>query len=218
MNKKLQATVACALLALSAYGAYRLYFYLTAQNPKFNFAIVEPGKIYRSGQPEPGDLKRIAEKYGIKTVVSLSKKGVENDDLKELDQKLGIDVAGVKADPKLVPGPGAVKLVIDILTGQTVSRAEFKDLIGQWPGLDDQALRLPGPVLVHCQKGMDRTGYMVGIYRVCVQGWPVEKAAVEMRSHYKHLFFTDTPILLQALKNIQPARYCPQVYPAYKQQ
>ena len=36
------------------------------------------------------------------------------------------------------------------------------------------------PVLVHCQHGADRTGSMVAIYRVAVQGWSMQDAAREM--------------------------------------
>lgn len=36
------------------------------------------------------------------------------------------------------------------------------------------------PVLVHCQHGADRTGAMVAIYRVAVQGWTKEEAIREM--------------------------------------
>jgi protein tyrosine/serine phosphatase len=36
------------------------------------------------------------------------------------------------------------------------------------------------PVLVHCQHGSDRTGTMVAIYRIAVQGWTKEEAIREM--------------------------------------
>lgn len=36
------------------------------------------------------------------------------------------------------------------------------------------------PVLLHCQHGADRTGSMVAIYRVAVQGWSMQDAAQEM--------------------------------------
>jgi protein tyrosine/serine phosphatase len=37
------------------------------------------------------------------------------------------------------------------------------------------------PVFVHCQHGADRTGMMVAMYRVVVQGWSKADAIDEMR-------------------------------------
>jgi protein tyrosine phosphatase (PTP) superfamily phosphohydrolase (DUF442 family) len=36
------------------------------------------------------------------------------------------------------------------------------------------------PVLVHCQHGADRTGTMIALYRVAVQGWSKDDAIREM--------------------------------------
>ena len=35
------------------------------------------------------------------------------------------------------------------------------------------------PVLVHCRNGVDRTGYMLGLYRIEADGWSPERAARE---------------------------------------
>ena len=37
------------------------------------------------------------------------------------------------------------------------------------------------PVFVHCKHGADRTGTMVAIYRIVVEGWSKEDAIKEMR-------------------------------------
>ncbi len=54
-----------------------------------------------------------------------------------------------------------------------------------------QALRIMAdpanrPVLVHCQLGADRTGAMVALYRVVVQGWTREDALREMNEGGYH--------------------------------
>jgi len=36
------------------------------------------------------------------------------------------------------------------------------------------------PVLVHCQHGSDRTGTMIAVYRIAIQGWSKEAAILEM--------------------------------------
>jgi protein tyrosine/serine phosphatase len=40
------------------------------------------------------------------------------------------------------------------------------------------------PVFVHCRHGSDRTGTVVAIYRMFVQGWSLEQAYEEMREHH----------------------------------
>jgi protein tyrosine phosphatase (PTP) superfamily phosphohydrolase (DUF442 family) len=54
-----------------------------------------------------------------------------------------------------------------------------------------QALRIMAdpanrPVVVHCQHGADRTGAMVALYRVVVQGWTKEDALREMNQGGYH--------------------------------
>jgi protein tyrosine/serine phosphatase len=42
----------------------------------------------------------------------------------------------------------------------------------------------PGPVFVHCAHGSDRTGCLVGIWRVVNDGWGYDEAYAEMRKYY----------------------------------
>jgi hypothetical protein len=38
----------------------------------------------------------------------------------------------------------------------------------------------PKPILVHCQHGADRTGFMVAIYRIVIEDWSKEAAECEL--------------------------------------
>src|SRR5688572_19047198 len=39
------------------------------------------------------------------------------------------------------------------------------------------------PIYVHCHHGSDRTGYLIAMYRVVVEGWDKDRAIAEMTSH-----------------------------------
>ena len=39
------------------------------------------------------------------------------------------------------------------------------------------------PLLLHCHSGADKTGTVMALYRVEVQGWPLWKALFEMDLH-----------------------------------
>ena len=57
------------------------------------------------------------------------------------------------------------------------------------------------PVFVHCMHGADRTGTMVAVYRIVVEGWDKEKAIDEMRNgpFGFHEIWTGLPEFLKEL-------------------
>jgi hypothetical protein len=57
------------------------------------------------------------------------------------------------------------------------------------------------PVLLHCAKGADRTGMMVAIFRIVVQGWNRDEALLEMMGggYGYHLMFKDLPLYVEDL-------------------
>ena len=53
------------------------------------------------------------------------------------------------------------------------------------PGQVERFLRIVSdpanqPILLHCRNGVDRSGYMVGLYRVEREGWETDRALREM--------------------------------------
>jgi protein tyrosine/serine phosphatase len=110
--------------------------------------------LYRGGQPTPAGLAFLKQR-GIRTVVDLRPEDGE----KALVEKLGM---------KYVHLP-----------------------ISTWGRIPDETVRgffqivrdPPNqPVFVHCRRGADRTGIMVGFYRIAFQGWDGPKAYREARA------------------------------------
>lgn len=52
--------------------------------------------------------------------------------------------------------------------------------------LNDICYMIPPPVFVHCEHGQDRTGLIVAVYRVRVDGWTKADAEAEMLEHGFH--------------------------------
>ena len=130
------------------------------RNPKWAAKVERPGlpnlhrvtpNLYRSAQPTAEGL-RAAEKLGVKTVINL--RAFHSDEDEAAPTKLRIE------------------------------RIRFNT----WHPEDEEVVRFlklvtktrNGPFLVHCQHGADRTGTMIAIYRIAVQGWKKDDAISEM--------------------------------------
>jgi protein tyrosine/serine phosphatase len=155
----------CAGVVLSAVG------YNSRTSVQYRgFRVVEPGKLYRSGQMPPEGFERVAREFGIQTVISLR------------DTK---DAAGVPEDQAEADFCRANGLAFHRLPP-----ADWSPVNGVIPGdkniaeflriLDDPATRRP--VLVHCFAGIHRTGAHVSVYRMEYDRWTAEEAIDELRS------------------------------------
>ncbi|MBN1974456.1 MAG: tyrosine-protein phosphatase [Sedimentisphaerales bacterium] len=111
------------------------YYYRFDANA--NLQVVVPGKVYRSAQPSPFQLKKWANKYGIRTIVNLRSKKV-----KEIDRE------------KMVTEQLRIELIPIYLSGnRLVSSAELLELM--------KALETAErPILIHCKSGIDRAGFV----------------------------------------------------------
>ncbi|MHC5118834.1 MAG: dual specificity protein phosphatase family protein [Planctomycetota bacterium] len=128
--------------------------------------------LYRGEQPTAEGFKEL-EKRGIKTVVNLRSLHSDRDELE--GTKLGYEHIRMEAwDPE----PEAVKAFLKIVTDPEKQ-----------------------PVFVHCMHGADRTGTMVAVYRIVVEGWDKEKAIDEMRNgpFGFHEIWTGLPEFLKEL-------------------
>lgn len=116
------------------------------------FQQVAPN-LYRGGQPDPAGFEFLKQK-GVKTIINLRREYDE----KELVEKLGMKYVGIPLDARETISDQAIKQFFSIVS--------------------DPAHQ---PVFVHCRRGADRTGVMVGFYRIAYRGWDGPKAYDEAR-------------------------------------
>jgi protein tyrosine/serine phosphatase len=127
---------------------------MNAAAPLPNFAQVSP-TLFRSGQPTQAGIASL-KSSGVKTILKL------NSD-----------------SPAEAGWAAAAGLKFQAMPMGTQSSPSYEEVDAALAFIKDPANQ---PVLVHCKLGHDRTGAVVGAYRVSVQGWPVDKAASEALS------------------------------------
>lgn len=105
-------------------------------------------------------------------------------------------IAGIHAGTGLVTGDPPIRTIVSLRTfrddaslDEGSTAVTFERIPAQsWHPEDEDVVRFlriatdPArqPVLVHCRRGADRTGTMVAIYRVVVEGWTKADAIDEM--------------------------------------
>ena len=108
-----------------------------------NFHEVDPGRYYRSAQPDEEQLSGWIEAYGLKTVVKLNG-GAPGDS--DFDRS---------REPALAAGAEFIHLPLS-----ATKYPSPDDLVRLWEIFETAEY----PVLVHCRAGADRTGLASGIY------------------------------------------------------
>ncbi len=146
-----------------------------------NFHEVHPF-LYRSGEPSKAGMEKLKE-MGVKTVIDLRASSEMAFDEKTLARELGMNYIQMV----MTSAPPTDKQVNTLL--KTIEEAK--------------ANPEKGPVLVHCAHGSDRTGCMIGIWRVAEEGWTYEDAYKEMRKYWFTPKFTR---LADAVKERVPGK------------
>lgn len=133
-------------------------------NP-INISIVRQGAVYRGPQPyAPAQWDYLRDTVGIRTVLKLNYESEGSDD-------------------------GAAKM---ILFRRPLQPMDFWQAVGRpdpydvGKAVDVVAETQLYPIYVHCTHGHDRTGLVIGEWRVLHCGWPVEQAYQEMIEYGFH--------------------------------
>lgn len=109
------------------------------------------GELYRGDQPSSQGMQNL-KKLGLKTIINL--RSFHSDRGEIGDTGLAYEHIYMKAwHPEEKEAVRFLKIVTDPKRS---------------------------PVLVHCQHGADRTGTMIAVYRIAVQGWSKAEAIREM--------------------------------------
>lgn len=117
--------------------------------------------LYRGGEPSPEGMHQL-QKMGVKTLIDLRAKTEAAHDEEQLAKKLGM------------------KYINMTMTSEAPTKNQVETLLATI----DSAKEKNEPVLVHCAHGSDRTGCMIGIWRVTRDNWAYDDAYKEMRKYW----------------------------------
>jgi uncharacterized protein (TIGR01244 family) len=133
-----------------------------------NYHVVLPGEIYRSAQMSPPRLREHIARDGIRTVVNLRP---ETNELWHAQERQACQSAGADyIDYPLVGDRAPTPKEITALVA-TLRKARH-------------------PILIHCEHGADRTGFVVAIYLREIADQPEPEARAALSIRYGHLAFT----------------------------
>jgi predicted protein tyrosine phosphatase len=135
--------------------------------PLINIGVSEviPGQIVRSPQPTVDELRQLIEEYRLQTIISLRSTGEQHRWLREeraLCDSLGVRHEAMSFNPDRWPA-----------RHQSVRLVQLLD-------------NAPRPILLHCLRGIDRTGFASVTARL-LAGHPVEEALAELSPRRGHI-------------------------------
>ena len=183
MSRSTHIAFGC-LIALLIVGGPTGYAYYR-QNQLRNLKVVDNEVLYRSGQLTLTGLKQAIHDHGIKTVITLrpAEPGTEQEEAYCHSQEISYyRIAPQRwwANGGAIPAEEGVNTFIKVMEDP----ANF-------------------PVLIHCMRGVHRTGAFCAVYRMQFQGWSNENAIKELRAcGYKEL--EDEFDILSFLEQFKP--------------
>ena len=138
---------------------------------------VSPGKLWRSYQPSPADLKRWKAR-GVRTVVNL--RGDKPSGFLFLEQeaceKLGLNLVTLRTWSREAPPKAFLHAARDLFT------------------------RIEYPALIHCKSGADRAGLMSTLFLFLHEGRPLDDAMGQLSFRYGHVRQGKTGVIDAALE------------------
>jgi protein tyrosine/serine phosphatase len=137
-----------------------------------NFAVVEPGMLYRSNHPTPGNLAAFTRKFGLKTIINLRGQAKNGSDAlsRDMAARLGLDFYDMAFESRGVP---------------------HRERILRYAGIIAQ---MRAPALIHCKSGADRAGLAAGLF-ILLRGGGTAQALKQLSLRFGHIKQAKTGIL-----------------------
>jgi len=149
----------CATAPIAWYAGLRYRFV------PFNFGVVEPGKLFRSGQISRHVIRKTLVGNSIGLIVDLSSRWEDTPD--------------ARAERSVAAELGVRRLNLTLRGNGVGDPAVYPQVIAAIV----EANRGGRAALVHCQSGAQRTGGVIAAYRILVDGTAPAAAFAEMRCY-----------------------------------
>lgn len=149
-----------------------------------NFGVVSRGVLYRSAQPSRRGVALLAQRRGIKTIVNL----------RPPTEKA--EVGWYQAERDAARRHGIVVIDLPVKAGVIPTDQDVRAFLDICRDSDNY------PILVHCEAGAVRTGFLVGVFRMQLDGWTFEQTMREMLHHRFRPHYTKH---VNRLRGYQPA-------------
>lgn len=129
------------------------------------FAVVEPGRIYRGGYPDKGELEWLHRQLGVGEIVSLMDES--RDAEKAGREHAAAEALGLRLEEFPMPGDG---------------RGDFDTLDAAADAIGAGASK--GTIYVHCSAGKQRSNAATAAWRMKHCGWTDDQAIEELTRRF----------------------------------
>jgi hypothetical protein len=168
------ALVAVLVVGIVAAAPVVYFRYLYTHSKRLR--VVDPGRVYRSGQMTAEGLADAVARYGIRTVLNVQ------DEFPDPDLYLHFWTTRIVKERACCANLGVryVHLKPELISRRLVPQCRPPVIEEFLAIMDDPASY---PVLVHCHAGLHRTGVLIAVYRMEYQGWTAAQAWADMRAN-----------------------------------
>jgi tyrosine-protein phosphatase SIW14 len=152
-----------------------IVFFRYVYDTQKRLRIVDPGRVYRSGQMTVDGFADAVERLHLRTIINVQ------DEFPDPDIHLSFWSKRTIKESELCRQLGVryVHLMPTLLPRHLISEHRPPAIDQFLSVLDDPANY---PVLIHCHAGLHRTGILTAIYRMEYQGWTQDQAFLDMKA------------------------------------